>query len=266
MARSSGDGSSMPAEDLLELGDLVRRAVDRLRDGVTTDLRLPAAQVAAVARSTLRVEAQVPDLAGVASRSLQPVAAGDHAGTDADVAGDVDEVVDVHGHSAAVLGEGTEVGVVGQRHRDVEPERREHDAAEGDVVPLQVGGEPDQSVVATDQTRDADPHTDERGGGRCVRDDPPDEPGHGCAHLPRLTGTEDRLAHAVQDVTAQPDPGDDRAVDAEVDGDDDRAPMPLSGPRLRGDRPPAGHLPRVTRARRGPATPAPRRVHRWCCG
>ena len=175
MTRSSLVRLGEAVEDLPELGDLVLRAADRGRDGVRADLGLPAAAVAAVAGLAGRVEAQVPDLAGVAARALEPPPAGDDAGTDADVAGDVDQVVDPDADAALVLGQGAEVGVVGERDRDVESEGGEHDRAERDVVPLEVGGQPHQAVAAPHQARDADPDPDQRCGRPAPRDDLADQ-------------------------------------------------------------------------------------------
>ena len=94
MARSCGRRLVEAVEDLVELRDLVGRALDGFGDGMGADLGLPAAAVAAVARAPVRVEAQVADLAGVAAGSLEPVPSGDDSGADTDVAGDVDQVVD----------------------------------------------------------------------------------------------------------------------------------------------------------------------------
>ena len=193
------------------------------------------------------------DLAGVAAGTLEAVAAGDDARTDADVAGDVDELVGADAGAAGVLGQRAEVGVVGQGHRDVEPERREHDAAERHVVPLEVGGEPDQAVAAPHQARDADPDADQGGRRGGVLDDGADQAGHGRTDLPGLAVAVHRRLGALQDPAAEPDPGDDGAVDAEVDRDD-VGPV-LGDPHAR--RRPAGALARALH-RRGPLGDAQR--------
>ncbi len=59
------------------------------------------------------------DLAGVAAGTLELAAADDDAGTHADLAGQVDEVLDTDTGTAQVLGQGAEVGVVAQHgHAD----------------------------------------------------------------------------------------------------------------------------------------------------
>ena len=149
-------------EDLAQRGDLVDRAADRGGDRERPDLGLPAAAVAAVALPTARVERDVPDLAAVAGRAGQLVAADDHAGTDADAARDVDEVVDPDAHAAVVLGERAEVGVVGDRDGRAQAELGLHDRGEVDVVPVHVGRQPHQPVATPDQAGHA--HADARPG------------------------------------------------------------------------------------------------------
>ncbi len=165
------------------------------------------------------VEAQVPDLAGVAADSLQLQATADHAGADADVAGDVDQVVDADADPAPVLGESTEVGVVGQRDRDVDAQHGPDDVAERDVDPVQVGREPDQAVAAPHQAGDADADADERRRHGHVGEHPADQAADGGAHLPGLAAVVDRRLHAGQHPTAEAHQGHERPVDAEVDGD-----------------------------------------------
>ena len=162
VARSAGDGlpkasSTSSSWATLSGGHWMAAAMAWAPTSVSQQPRLPQWH-----GRPLGVEAQVADLAGVAAGALEAVAAGDDARTDADVAGDVDELVGADARAAGVLGQRAEVGVVGQGHRDVEPQRREHDAAERHVVPLEVGGEPDEAVAAPHQARDADPDADQR--------------------------------------------------------------------------------------------------------
>ena len=165
---------------------------------------------------------QVAHLAGVAPGALQPDAPGDDAGTDADVAGDVDEVVHPDGHPADVLGERAQVGVVGDRHRHVEAERGQDDAAEGDVVPLEVGGQADQAVAAAHEAGDADPDADQLRGVGDLLHDAADQSGDGGAHLPRLAVAAHRRLRPLQHASAQADAGHHRPVDPEVHRDDER--------------------------------------------
>src|SRR5699024_7896433 len=140
----------------------------------------------AVTGLAVGVEAQVPDLSCVAARTLEPLSAADDAGTDTDVAGDVDEVTDADAGAALVLCDGTEVRVVAQGDGHVQPEGGQHDPAEGDVVPVQVGRQPNEPVAAPDHAGDADADADQGGGGGGVGDDLAHQAGHGRADLPGL--------------------------------------------------------------------------------
>ena len=87
-------------------------------------------------------------------------------------------------------------------------------------MPLEVGGQPDQPIAAAHEARHADPDADERRPGRRVLDDLTDEPGHGRTHLPGLAVVVDRRLRPLQHLAAETHPGDDRAIHAEIHGDD----------------------------------------------
>ena len=83
----------------------VRRQPGERQERALADLGLPAADRAAAARRPARVDRQVADLAAVAGHSVERPAADDRAAADADLARDVEQVVDADAGAPQVLGE-----------------------------------------------------------------------------------------------------------------------------------------------------------------
>ena len=99
------------------------------------------------------------------------------------------------------------------------PARRAR-CGEGDVVPVQVGRQPDQPGAAPDHARHADRRADQgRGGGR-LRHDLADQADGGRPARPRAG--RHRRGRAA-DVPPRPTRATDHPVDAQVDGHDERA-------------------------------------------
>src|SRR6185369_13925182 len=121
--------------------------------GGGTDLGLPAARRPAAAGPPVRVDRHVADLAAVAGDTREGAAADDDPATDTDLARDVQNVVDAPGGAPADLGQGPEVGVVGDLERDPEAQGGIEALAERDVAPAEVGRHPDEPVGSTDDAR-----------------------------------------------------------------------------------------------------------------
>ncbi len=142
--------------------------------------------------------------------------------------------------------EGAEVRVVAEAHRYVEREGGQHDRAERHVKPPQVRRLPDQPVVAAHHAGDSDADAEHRRVRGSPRHDVSDQRGHGRAHLPGLRVLRDRRLGALPDASAQPDPGDHRAIDAEVHGHDVRSLLGHPDPGRRAARAaPSGHRHRL---------------------
>src|SRR4029077_2105732 len=99
----------------------------------STDLSLPTADRAASAALSAGVHLEVPHLSRTAGCSDQRPPVDDQPAADADLTGDVDEMVDSHPGSPGVLGEGAEVRLVGDEHRQARPEPIGHEASQRDI-------------------------------------------------------------------------------------------------------------------------------------
>ena len=120
------------------------------------DLGLPAAEGSAPAGSAVRDDGQVADLAGVAGRALEWPPTDDEPASDADLAVDVQHVVDPDGSAAAMLGKHAEIGLVGDDDGHVQVEARGEPASEWHARPAQVRGRLDKAVAAADDAGDGD--------------------------------------------------------------------------------------------------------------
>ena len=214
-----------------------------------------------------RVEAQVPDLAGVAARALQPVAAGDDAGTDTDVAGDVDEVVDADAAPRWCSASAPRSASLASETGTSRPSAARTMPPKETSCQLEVGGEPDQPVAAPHQARDADPDADQGARLRRALHDLADQPGDGARRpaRPRLAG---ERAPRARWSTWPPRPT--RATTARSTP---RSTAMTKGPSSASRTP--GRRPAGTAAPRRPAcrcSDEPERLElgdqaaRWCCG
>ena len=80
------------------------------------DFGLPAADRAAAAAPTVWIERHVADLAAEAERACHGPAIDDQAATHANLAGDEQQVVDLHARAAPMLGQRPQVRLVGHDH------------------------------------------------------------------------------------------------------------------------------------------------------
>ena len=145
----------------------VVRAVDGVQQHVLADLRLPAADRAAPADPSSGVDAHVPDLAGVAARAGQRTAVEDDPAADADLAGQVHEVLHADSSAPGLLGNGAEVGVVADHDRRREAQRITQGLAERNLDPAEVRREVHQPVAVAHHPRHRDCRPDPRPAGRC---------------------------------------------------------------------------------------------------
>ena len=137
-----------------------RPATPQQRHGA--DLGLPAADRPAAARQPVRVDRDVADLAAVAGGPGQRPAVDDEAATDTDRAPDRAATSSSRGPRPTMLGEGREVGLVGERDRHVRArERSASRLAERLVAPAEVRRHRDHAVAATDDADDGDPDPDD---------------------------------------------------------------------------------------------------------
>ena len=142
----------------------LRRPTGAAQQRARPDLGLPAADRPAATRQAVRVDRDVPDLAAVAGRAGQRLAVDDEAAADADRAPDEDDVVDAAGRAAAMLRERRQVGLVGERDRDVRSEGLGQVLAERLVAPAEVRRHRHHAVAPADDADDA-----RRRRRRCVR-------------------------------------------------------------------------------------------------
>ena len=161
-------------------------------------------------------------LAGVASSTQSRVASEDHTDADPDFSGHEQEIVDARRHTAAMLGEGAEVGLVGDRDRGVSAEALGEHLSEWDIPPSKVGSEVHEPVSPPRQTDDGDADA-----GEVVPD------GHrGDQRLGQLDGVLDGLAgresttltvdaDAVVHVSTESHRRHGDRVDGQLDGQDD---------------------------------------------
>jgi hypothetical protein len=131
--------------------------------GAEPDVALPAAVAPARAFGTGWVECHVTDLAGLAVRARQQPAADDQATTDADVAGDIHEIVDPRVQAAPELGQRGEVRVIADHHGHAGEiqgvaERR----GEREVPPVQVGSGHDRVSRVVDNAGNGRDDVDDR--------------------------------------------------------------------------------------------------------
>ena len=130
-------------------------------------------------------------------------------------------------HPADVLGNGAEVGVVPDGDGRAEAEGRHERVADHlpqrHVLPPEVGGEADPSVDVVDDARNPDAHAHPAGVDRRVPEGLTDEADH-VAHgsLGRVARAPVPLLLAPEHDSAEADERDHRALDAQVEGDDDR--------------------------------------------
>jgi hypothetical protein len=190
------------------------RGAGRLEPPVLADLGLPAAAAPAPAPPALGVDRHVADLAGVPPGALQRAPAEDDA-ADAHRAGQVDHVGDPGRRAPQVLGERTEVGVVADRDRPVDPELGGEQLRQRHVHPADVRREADQAVPGPHHRahRRADAEADGvRRRPVQQRPDQPGQPAQGPVHVVVAAGHAARPR--VQHDAAEPDPGGDQPLDA----------------------------------------------------
>ena len=94
-----------------------RRMAGPLEQGALADLGLPAAHRSAAAGGAVRVDRDVADLSAVAGDTREGLAAEDEATADADLAVDEQDVLGADGRASPDLGQGAQVGVVGDGDR-----------------------------------------------------------------------------------------------------------------------------------------------------
>ena len=194
------------------------RRLERLRDdGSRARHRLEAPEPAAPALDAVVDDRGVADLARAEPVALEQLAAEHDPRADAVADLDRDEVgrpaadveqVLAHGRGARVVGdEGGEPGPLGQ------------EAAQREVLPVEVDGPADLAVGGVDEARGPDADAQEAAGG-CLGDElvdePLDRPQRGLA-----VATLDRHLDAAQDPAPQVHEGADEPLLAEVEADDD---------------------------------------------
>ena len=86
------------------------------------------------------IDRHVADLGGIPRAADERLAADRHAAADPDLAHDVNDVVDVDGRPAPVLGQAAEVRLVGDHERGVELEGGRQPVAQRNVTPAEVRG------------------------------------------------------------------------------------------------------------------------------
>ena len=153
--RISGFGAG-DRPDRSTLDHLPRGGTEVAQQGAFTGLRLPASDRAAPAADPSGIDQRVARLAGVAGGAEARLAADDHADPDPHFTGHEQEVGDPGGDAAAVLAEGAEIGLVGDRDRRVAAESFGEHLAERHVPPSEVGGEVHEAVGAPRQPDDRD--------------------------------------------------------------------------------------------------------------
>ena len=107
------------------------------------------------------IDGDVPDLTAVAGDARQRATVDDDAAADTDLARDIEHVVRAEGGSPARLGQGAEVGLVGDGHGYGRLQRGRQPFRERDVGPAEVGGRANEPVGAPDDTSHGHADADE---------------------------------------------------------------------------------------------------------
>jgi hypothetical protein len=161
----------------------------------------------------------VADLAAVARDPGQRPSVDDQAAAHPDLPGNEEDVVRPPRGASSQLGEGAQVGFVGDRHRRRRGERFSQPLPERDVSPAEVRGGHDGPVRATHDRRRRDAHAegwvapracreDARGQGRDVPD------GRLCRQVPARPVD----AQRGENIAAEPHGGDRERIDRNIDG------------------------------------------------
>ncbi len=163
------------------------------------------------------------DLAAVAGDTRQRPAADDHSAAEADLAGEEDHVIRAGRGAAPVLGESSEVGLVGDHDRRRRAQCLGEHLAQRHVAPPEVRSSRDESVVPTHDADDRHPDPDQRMGA----------PRHGRAVGERGEVSDDVVdagalarpvdADELEDLSAHPDHGHGEGVDGDLERQDDGA-------------------------------------------
>ncbi len=264
--RAVGDPRFGRGEDRIDRLATTVAAVTRVAEqGKLADLGLPAATRAAAAHPALGVDRDVPDLSAEAGQPGQGLPTDDDAATDAHLGREVDEVVASLPCPAQVLGHGTQVRLIADRHRQVHAKRLDEHPVEREVGPAEVRRQQDEPVGAPDDGHRRYPDPDHAVGVAGDRPDTMDQIDEVLdGRLGRRVATRPVHANELVDRAAQPDDRDRQGVDRRLDREDDRAIGDGVDRRETGG-PDAPAAPPGTRARVR-ARPAPRRGRRPCCG
>ena len=176
------------------------------RSSALADLGLPAADRAAAARASGRVDRHVADLAGVAGRAGQRAPVDDQAAADADLARHVQHVVDADGRAAAVPRRGRP-GRRRWRPRSGRrsPSARASRSPSGTSTPAQVRGHRHHAVAAPDDARDRDADADDAASRRAS--------GRSATRAARSATTSSTESSTLRPV--DPDPLEDLAAEAD---------------------------------------------------
>ena len=194
--------------------------------GVLADLGLPAADRAAATGDAVRVDRDVADLAAVAGDAGQRLAVDDEAAADADLAVDEQDVLGADGRAAPDLGQGAQVGIVGDRDRR-RPVERERPGAR----PSGTSRQPRFGAIETKPSlrRTTPTIGDADADVRLARRSARAELGGQLGEVGRRSASTEEWPRGrstrtqVEDLAAQADHGDGERIDGDLEGQDDRA-------------------------------------------